>query len=108
MGLVQEGGIFRIIKFPTGILLEKDSSRLRGTRSFLKNSDGLFSLSQMKHLQKFGRCDYKDNSRIILNKLFSCKMMSEINLKGNDKKIVITDTEMLKVVVGKLIVYENI
>ena len=25
MGLVQEGGIFRIIKFPTRILLEKDS-----------------------------------------------------------------------------------
>ena len=41
----------------------------------------------MKLLQEFGECDYKDNTRIVLNKLFSCKMISEINMKGNDKKI---------------------
>ena len=34
MGLVQEGGIFRIIKFPTGILLGKGSYRLRDAGSF--------------------------------------------------------------------------
>ena len=32
-------------------------------------------------------------------------MMSEINLKDNDKKIGITDTEILKVIFGKLFVY---
>ena len=31
-------------------------------------------------------------------------MMSEVNLKGNDKKIGITDTEILKVIDGKLFV----
>ena len=55
--------------------------------------------------QKFGRCDYKDNTRIVLNKLFSCELMSEITLKNNDEKTGITDTEMLKVIVGKLFVY---
>ena len=65
----------------------------------------LFSLSQMKRLQKFGGCDYKDNTRITLDKLFSGEMMSEINKKGNDKKIGITDTEILKVIAGKLLVY---
>ena len=34
IGLAQEGGIYRIIKFPTGILLGKDSYRLRGAGSF--------------------------------------------------------------------------
>ena len=71
----------------------------------LKISDGIFSLSHMKRLQKFWGCDYKDNARVILNKLFSCEMMLEVNLKGNDKKIGITDTEILKVIVGKLFVY---
>ena len=32
-------------------------------------------------------------------------MMSEINLKGNEKKIGITDTEILKVIFRKLFVY---
>ena len=64
------------------------------TGSFLKNSDGLSSLSQMKRLQKFEGCDYKDNIRISLSKPFSCEMMSEINLKDNDKKTGITDTEI--------------
>ena len=59
----------------------------------------------MKRLQMFRGCDDKDNSRIALNKLFSCEMMPEINLKGNDKKIGITDTKILKVFVGKLLSY---
>ena len=45
----------------------------------------------MKRLQKFGRCSYKDNARIISSKLFSSEMMSEINLKGNYKEIIITE-----------------
>ena len=61
----------------------------------------------MKGLQKFGGYDYKDNNRIKL-KLFSCKMMLEINLKDNEKDIGITDTEILKVIVTKLFVYEKI
>ena len=46
----------------------------------------------MESLQKFGGSDYKDNTRVILNKLFPCEMIPEINLKGNDKKIGITGT----------------
>ena len=45
----------------------------------------------MKRLQKFGGCSYKDNARITLNKLFSSGIMSEINLKGNYKEIIITE-----------------
>ena len=41
----------------------------------------------MKRLQMLGRCSYKDNARLTLNKLFSFEMMSEINLKGNYKEI---------------------
>lgn len=52
--------------------------------------------------------DYKDNSRNILNKLVSCKMMLERNLKGNYKKIFITDTKIIKFIVGKLFLYEKI
>ena len=59
----------------------------------------------MKRKQKFGGRDYKDYIRIVLNKLFSDKMMSEINLKDNGKKISITDTEISKVIVGKLFTY---
>ena len=59
----------------------------------------------MKRLQKFGGCNYKDKTRTALNKLFSCEMMSEINLKGDDEKISINDTEILKVFVGNLFVY---
>ena len=59
----------------------------------------------MKRKQKFGGRDYKDYTRIVLNKLFSGKMMSEINLKDNGKKISITDTEISKVIVGKLFTY---
>ena len=61
----------------------------------------------MKRLQKFGGCDYTDNTRISLNKLFLCEMIWEVNLKGNHEKIGITDTdtEILKVIVGKLFVY---
>ena len=59
----------------------------------------------MKRLQKFGGCDYKDNTRTVLNQLFSCEMMSEINLKDSNKKIGITDTKILKVNVGKLFAY---
>ena len=44
----------------------------------------------MKRLQKLGRCSYKDNARITLNKLISSEMMSEINLKGNYKEIIFT------------------
>ena len=47
----------------------------------------------MKRLQKFRGCDYKDNTRMVLNKLFLCEMMSHINMKGNDKKMGITVTE---------------
>ena len=32
-------------------------------------------------------------------------MMSEINLKGKGKKIGITDTEILNVIVSKLLIY---
>ena len=71
----------------------------------MNKSDRFFSLPQMKRSQKFAGCDYKDNTRIVLNKLFSCKMMSEINLKENGKKIGITDMEILKVIDGKLFVY---
>ena len=45
----------------------------------------------MKRLQKFGRCSYKDNARITLNKQFSSEMMSEVNLKGNYQEIIITE-----------------
>ena len=45
----------------------------------------------MKRLQKLGRWSYKDNARLTLNKLFSFEMMSEINLKGNYKEIIITE-----------------
>ena len=45
----------------------------------------------MTHLQKFGRCSYKDNATIILNKLFLSEIMSKINLKGNYQKIIITE-----------------
>ena len=62
----------------------------------------------MKRLQKFAGCDYKDNTRIALNKLFSYQAMLEVNLKDNDKKIDIIDTEILKVIVGKLFVYSKI
>ena len=102
MGLIQEGGIG---KFPTRILLQKDSLKIKGAGSFLKNSDGFFSRSQVKCLQKFGGCDYKDNTRMILNKLFTCEMISELNLKDNDKKVGITDIEISKVMIGKLFVY---
>ena len=44
----------------------------------------------MKRLQKFGTCNYKDNARILLNKLFSSEIMSEINFKGQYKEIIIT------------------
>ena len=59
----------------------------------------------MKRLQEFGECNYKDNTRIVLNKLFLCKMMFETNLKDNDKKIGIIDTEILKAIVAYLFVY---
>ena len=45
----------------------------------------------MKRLQKSERCSYKDNPRIILNKLFSSETMSEINLKGYYREIIITE-----------------
>ena len=76
-----------------------------GAGSFLKIFDGRFPLSQMERLKTFGGYDYKDNTKIVLNKLFSCEMMSEKKLKGNDKKTGITDTEILKVIVGNLFVY---
>ena len=45
----------------------------------------------MKRLKKFGRCTHKDNAGITLNKLFSSDMMSQINLKGHSKEIIITE-----------------
>ena len=45
----------------------------------------------MKRLKKFGRCSHKDNARITFNKLFSSDMMSQINLQGNSKEIIITE-----------------
>ena len=55
----------------------------------------------MKRIQKFGGCNYSENARkIVLNELDSCNMMSEINLKGNDEKINITDMEISKFIVG--------
>ena len=48
----------------------------------------------MKRLQKLGRYSYKDNARIILNKLFSFEMMSQINLKCNYKEIMITEQKI--------------
>ena len=45
----------------------------------------------MKRLQKFGRCSYKVNARITLNKLFTSETMSQINLKTNYKEIIITE-----------------
>ena len=66
---------------------------------------GLFQKKTDGRLQKFEGCYCKDYTKTILNKLFSCDMMSEINLKGNEKKIGITDTEILKVIFGKLFVY---
>ena len=41
----------------------------------------------MKRLQKFGRCSYKDNARIKLNKLFSSEITSELNLKATLRKL---------------------
>ena len=52
IGLVEEG---RLRKFLTGTSLGKDSQKLKGAEAFLKSSDGLFSLSQMKHLRKVRR-----------------------------------------------------
>ena len=57
MCLVQEG---KLCKFPQGVLLEKDSYRLRVAEYFLKDPDALFSLSQMKRLQKLEGCDYQN------------------------------------------------
>ena len=45
----------------------------------------------MKLLQKFGKCSYQNNVTITSNKLFSSDMMSEINLKGNCQKNIITE-----------------
>ena len=45
------------------------------------------------------------NSGFIVAYKFSMNVMSEINLKDNDKKIGITDTEILKFVIGNLFVY---
>ena len=45
----------------------------------------------MKRLKKFERCCYKNNARITSNKLFSSKMMSEINLKRKYKEIIINE-----------------
>ena len=45
----------------------------------------------MNRLQKLGRYSYKDNARIILNKLFSFEMMSQINQKGHFQEIIITE-----------------
>ena len=45
----------------------------------------------MKRLQKFGRCSYKDNARITLNKLFSSEMMSKKKFKGNYNEFIITE-----------------
>ena len=45
----------------------------------------------MKRLQKFGRCSYKDNARITLNKSFTSETMSQINLKTNYKGIISTE-----------------
>ena len=45
----------------------------------------------MKRLQKFGRCSYKENARITLNKLFTSETMSQINLKTNYKGIISTE-----------------
>ena len=60
----------------------------------------------MKRIQKFGGCNYSENARkIVLNELDSCNMMSEINLKGNDGKINITDMEISKFIVGTWFVY---
>ena len=76
--------------------------------SFSKYSDGFFFFSRRNVYKGLRECDYKDNTRIILNKLFSCEIMSEINLKGNGKKIGITNTEILNVTLGKLFVYLKI
>ena len=50
----------------------------------------------MDLLERFRGCSYKGNTRTTLNTLFSCKIMSEITLKDNNKKTGITDTEVVK------------
>ena len=45
----------------------------------------------MKRFQKFGKSSYKNNARILSNKLFSSEMMSELNLNRNQKEIIITE-----------------
>ena len=54
----------------------------------------------MKRLRKFTGYDHKDNIKIVVNKLFSCKKMLEINWKGNEMNTGIADTEILQVIVG--------
>ena len=68
MGLVQEK---RPCKSSTRIIFEKYSLKKKERKKFERK---LFPLLQMKCLQKFGGCDYKDNTTIALNKLFSCKV----------------------------------
>ena len=76
----------RTLKISDRHLTWKGQLKIKGSGSFWKNSDGLFSVSQMKCLQKFGGCDYKDITRNLLNKLFSWKMTSEKNPERQQQK----------------------
>ena len=88
MALVQEK---KLCKFPTEILLQRESLKIKECLSFFKILRRTFFLSQMKHLSKFGGYNYKGNTTIRLKELFSCEGMSEINLKGKGKKVAIID-----------------
>lgn len=100
MGLIQRGGIS---KFLIRILLLKDNLKIKRCWAFFEKIDG--TISQMDRLQKIKECDYKDNTLMILKKVFTCEMISEKNLKDNGKKTSITNTEILKVIIGKLFFY---
>ena len=102
MGLIQRGGIS---KFLIRILLLKDNLKIKRCWAFFEKIDGTISRSQMDRFQKFKECDYKDNPLMILKKVLTCEMISELNLKDNGKKTSITNTEILKVIIGKLFVY---
>ena len=97
MYLVQEGVLFKCL---TGILAVSTSW---GAGSVLKYSNGLLSLLPMKRSQKFGGCDYKDNTTIMLNKLFS--LCRKYTWKGTIKKLPSLIRKILKVIVGKLLAY---
>ena len=68
----------------------------------LEKYDGqCFLLFQIKSLRKIGGVDYKDHARQILYMLFTNDIMAKMNLKGNENKIGVVNTEIWRVIMSK-------